>query len=315
MEETTVGGVTTTRLIVKDGDLRSVSVGAVTTTEIVAYTFSGAASSIGASSVLGVELKTETPCDDYYLDGTTAERATECALIANTKASSALEKQLIYQVRKETPDDYTLRYWCEVIATTNPHVETVEATAELYRCNDIQGYHIDSYETHLKTRLIYNRYGRLHINRYGFLVDSNGLLLIAEDHLGDKNAIHIPSRYEAIIFSRRGNVKVTYDYSDAIQIVGKIKLVRFANRQGLEIYGDGPIVTNCVAENSVGFALGSWCSGTDLDGLDVWYYKESSLSGTPVESYPGAGGFGFIEQYELNTEASDLYVGGSVPSI
>lgn len=316
VEETTTNSVTTTRLIVKDGELRSVSLGSVTTTEIVAYTFTGAASSIGAGSVLGVELKTETPCDDFYLDGTDTEKSTKCATVANTKASLALGNQLIYQTRKESLDDgTTIRYYCEVIETTTPHVESSETDANLYRCNNVQGTHIDSYETRHDTRLIYNRYGRFHVNRYGFLVDSNGLLLIGENHLGTKTAIHIPSRYDDIIIMRNGKVYASYDYSASSVFCGIINLVRFANDQGLELYNDAPITTNCKSENKIGFALGTWCADTDLDGLDVWYYTESSVSGTPIEAAPMSLGFGTLRQYTLATKASDLYIGGVVPDV
>ena len=316
VEETTTSGVTTTRLIVKDGELRSASLGSVTTTEIVAYTFAGAASSIGAGSVLGVELKTDTPCDDFYLDGTDVEKATKCATVANTKASLALGNQLVYQTRKEALDDgTTIRYYCEVVQTSTPHIESSETDANLYRCNNVQGTHIDSYETRHDTRLIYNRYGRFHINRYGFLVDSNGLLLIGKNHEGTKSAIHIPSRYDDIIVMRNGKVYASYDFSGTSVFCGTIDLVRFANKQGLELYNDAPITTNCKSENKIGFALGTWCADTDLDGLDVWYYTESLDSGTPIEASPMSLGFGTLRQYTLSTKASDLYVGGVVPDV
>ena len=182
VEETTVSGSTSTRLVVKNGELRSASLGIVSTTEIVAYTFAGAASSIGAGSVLGVELLTTTPCNDYYVTGSTdSARATECATKANALASSGLTKHLVYQIRNPEVTSPLNRYTCEVLASSTPHTYTTETNAILYNCHNALGYHIDNFEKNsgdplLAARLVYNRYGRFHINKYGYLVDPNGVL-------------------------------------------------------------------------------------------------------------------------------------------
>jgi hypothetical protein len=323
--ETTANGITTTTLTVKDGIYRQFPAdldvnpqedfSGTVYTEVISYQTNTAAANIAAGTVFTVNKKIVSPCDDYYLDGTEVQKATKCALVANTKASLAIGNQLVYQTRKDTVDGTTIRYFCEVIETTKPHVETSNAYSVLYRCNNVQGTHVDSYETRHDTRLIYNRYGRLHVNRYGFLVDSNGLLLIGKTHEAIKGAIHIPSRYDDIIIMRNGKVYASYDFSGSSVLCGTIDLVRFANKQGLGLYNDAPITTNCKSENKVGFALGTWCADTDLDGLDVWYYTESLDSGTPIEASPMSLGFGSLRQYTLATKTSDLYIGGVVPSV
>ena len=92
-------------------------------------------------------------------------------------------------------------------------------------------------------------------------------------------------------------------------------LLHSSSEQGLGLYLDAPIKSQCSAENSLGFALGSWCEGTDLDGLDIWYYVESDTSGDPILGYPADQGLGATIQYELASTAADLYVGGVTPTV
>lgn len=320
VEETTVSGSTSTRLVVKNGELRSASLGIVSTTEIVAYTFAGVASSIGAGSVLGVELLTTTPCNDYYVTGSTnSERATECAAKANALASSGLTKHLVYQIRNPEVTSPLNRYTCEVLASTTPHTYTTETNAILYNCHNALGYHIDNFEKNsgdplLAARLVYNRYGRFHINKYGYLVDPNGVLLIGEKSDQTKGALHIPSRWERIILTNYGKIMVEHEFG-GFQTVGRIKLARFSNENSLGLYNNAPIKSQCSAGNILGFALGSWCEGLDLDGLDIWYYVEGLSSGDPIEGYPLDQGLGATLQYELASNASDLYIGGTTPTV
>ena len=321
MRGTVVETTGSTRLVVKNGELRSASLGIVSTTEVVAYTFAGAASSIGAGSVLGVELLTTTPCNDYYVTGSTdSARASECATKANALASSALTKHLVYQVRNPEVSSPLNRYTCEVLASSTPHTYTSETNAILYNCHNALGYHIDDFEKNsgdplLAARLVYNRYGRFHINKYGYLTDPNGVLLIGDkNEHGVKGAIHIASRWNKVIIDYRGRVMVESDYG-SFQHRGRIRLARFTSEQTLGLYNDAPIQSQCSAENSLGFALGSWCEGTELDGLNIWYYVEGSDTGTPIEGYPGDMGLGVTMQYNLANTTSELYVGGVAPTV
>merc|ERR1712100_137261 len=73
---------------------------------------------------------------------------------------------------------------------------------------------------------------------------------------------------------------------------GQIKLARFANKAGLNVYDR--IVSRCAAANKLGFALGNWCAGSELDGKEHVYYEKSALSGVAYVGKPRDLGFGKI---------------------
>jgi hypothetical protein len=145
-------------------------------------------------------------------------------------------------------------------------------------------------------QLVYSDDGSLHVNRYGYLVDDNGLLLYGDgeataDSVEDMS-IHIPSRAEAIIVTSTGNVLAQENGGAGFANCGNIKLARFANQAGLNIYDR--IVSRCAAANKLGFALGNWCAGSELDGKEHIYYEKSALSGLAFYGKPRDLGFGKI---------------------
>ena len=136
----------------------------------------------------------------------------------------------------------------------------------------------------------------MHVNRFGYLVDDNGLLLVGSTtRTNDANAIyhiHIPSRAEGIVVTPTGKVMAEELGGSKYSKVGQIKLARFENPQGLNIRIK--MKSNCVAADEDGFALGNWCAGGKLDGKDHTYYAESIVSGPGILGEPGEQGFGRI---------------------
>lgn len=147
-----------------------------------------------------------------------------------------------------------------------------------------------------QTQLVYSEEGSLHVNRYGYLVDDNGLLLYGDgEATADSNedmSIHIPSRAEAIIVTSTGQVLAQENGGAGFANCGQIKLARFANKAGLNVYDR--IVSRCAAANKLGFALGNWCAGSELDGKEHVYYEKSALSGVAYVGKPRDLGFGKI---------------------
>ena len=143
---------------------------------------------------------------------------------------------------------------------------------------------------------IYSRDGSLHINKYGYLVDDNGLLLYGsgqdETDVEAKKHIHIPSRAGDVIVTPSGKVLAEENGGASFQIAGQIKLTRFENPQGLNIRLK--MKSNCAAANEDGFALGNWCAGGELDGKDHTYLSETLVSGVGISGNPGDQGFGRI---------------------
>ena len=160
------------------------------------------------------------------------------------------------------------------------------------------------------SQVVYGTDGSLHVNKYGYLVDDNGLLLVSDatnkdikeadgsavaSRSGDDNAkyhIHIPSRADGILVTPTGKVKAIELGGAAFSQVGQIKLARFENAQGLNIRLK--MNSNCNAANEDGFALGNWCAGTALDGKEHVYYAETKVSGKGIVGNPGSQGFGRI---------------------
>ena len=156
-----------------------------------------------------------------------------------------------------------------------------------------------------ESQVIYSRDGSLHINKFGYLVDDNGLLLIGELSAADnsdtpvtdvnaKFHIKIPSRADGVLVTPSGQVLAEELGGSKFTKVGQIMLARFENPQGLNIRLK--MKSNCAAANEDGFALGNWCAGGELDGKDHTYMAETSVSGVGIIGKPGAQGFGRIVQ-------------------
>lgn len=145
------------------------------------------------------------------------------------------------------------------------------------------------------SQVVYSRDGSMHVNRFGYLVDDNGLLLVSDGLSSDANAkfhIHIPSRAEGILVTPTGKILAEELGGSSFTSVGQLKLARFENPQGLNIRMR--MKSNCAAANEDGFALGNWCAGGDLDGKDHVYVAETAVSGPGIVGNPGDQGFGRI---------------------
>ena len=148
--------------------------------------------------------------------------------------------------------------------------------------------------------LIFSHDGNLHVNRYGFLVDDNGFLLYGDGKTGSaataagqaEDSIHIPSRADSVIVTSDGMVLAEENSGAAYTDCGQILLARFANEAGLNVYDK--VKSRCAAANKIGFSLGNWCAGSDLDGKEHTYYAKSAVSGAAVVAAPRALGFGKI---------------------
>jgi len=152
-----------------------------------------------------------------------------------------------------------------------------------------------------ESQVVYSRDGSMHVNKYGYLVDDNGLLLVIADSpasngissssSSDPNAkfhAHIPSRATGLIVTPTG--KILAREGSSISIVGQINLIRFENPDGLDV--KLRMKSNCAAANEDGFALGTWCEGSELDGKQHIYMAETAVSGPGILGKPGDQGFG-----------------------
>ncbi len=174
---------------------------------------------------------------------------------------------------------------------------------------DPQGIERLTPATGYRQKVVYSRSGSFFRNKYGFLVDINGLLLIADgsDRTLDANSkhhIHIPSRYVDIIFARNGKIWVR-ESDGRYTYVGTIILVRFENTNGLNIYRHKK--TQCISYNvnEFGYMLGTWCKHTWLDGKITTYMSETTASGAGVHGQPSKQGFGSIvmgKTHEINPQ-------------
>jgi hypothetical protein len=145
------------------------------------------------------------------------------------------------------------------------------------------------------SQTVYSKLGSLHVNKYGYLCDDNGLLLISSGR-GKGNArfhVHIPSRAENILVTPTGKIMVVENGGSTFTKVGHLKIVRFENPFGLNIRLR--MKSNCNAANEDGFALGNWCAGTELDGKEHIYLAETDVSGPGIIGTPGSQGFGNVE--------------------
>ena len=146
------------------------------------------------------------------------------------------------------------------------------------------------------SEVVYGKDGSLHVNKFGYLVDDNGFLLVSESrNTNDENAkfhIHIPSRADDLIVTPTGKILAMELGGGSINKVGQLKIVRFENAQGLNVRLQ--MKSNCYAAGESGFNLGNWCQGSTLDGKDHTYMSETEVSGPGIVGNPGDQGFGRI---------------------
>lgn len=211
--------------------------------------------------------------------------------ISNPDSQNGFDMEPYVDNNKE-PTHYYCRIKLEPAANNDAHVGSNEKAHAGY---------LDGMESEedgdviMLSQTIYGRDGSLHVNKYGYLVDDNGLLLVSDGTVrsSDPNArhhIHVPSRADNILVTPTGKVMAVELGGSSFIKIGQIKLARFENPQGLNIRLE--MQSNCNAANEDGFALGNWCAGTELDGKMHTYYSETDVSGPGIVGNPGEQGFG-----------------------
>lgn len=105
--------------------------------------------------------------------------------------------------------------------------------------------------------MMYTRDGAFSTNADGNLVTSDGMIIEPQ--------ITIPSDTEKISFGSDGTVSVLLAGETLPTVIGQLNLVRFINPSGLENYGNN-------------------------------LYRETAVSGTPIEAAPGSEGIGGLDQ-------------------
>ncbi|MFP4466743.1 MAG: flagellar basal-body rod protein FlgG [Candidatus Goldiibacteriota bacterium] len=117
--------------------------------------------------------------------------------------------------------------------------------------------------------------GELAYTRDGsFKTDAMGNFVTSEGYLVDPE-ITIPAETSQIVIRENGDVAVSIQGSSEMEIIGQLRLVRFANQAGLESMGKN-------------------------------LYKETEASGEPLEGVAGFDGYGTLAQGSL--EASNVKV-------
>ncbi len=210
---------------------------------------------------------------------------------ANTKEGEQILVENVYGQICAAKGLYTVRTNSTANATTLDVQESIPV-------QDIGDECVAQDISNAESQVVYSRDGSVHVNKYGYLVDDNGLLLVIAYVNGinpyysaDSNAkfhAHISSRATGIIVTPTGKILVREGVS--IGIVGQIKLVRFENQDGLDV--KLRMKSNCAAANEYGFALGTWCEGSELDGKQHTYFEETIVSGPGILGKPGDQGFG-----------------------
>ena len=160
---------------------------------------------------------------------------------------------------------------------------------------------------------VYSRYGLLHVNKYRLLVNVNGLLVIAKTKKKNDGYIHVPNFYNAITIRQNGVVHVKYN-DGTMDYIGQLVLSTFPNKYGLNVHGNSGFEIRCNGAGGFGTSLGSWCKNTNLEGKKIWYYAETSESGKPELKFAAPFTSTRIQQYHLNTDDKDLYLGGEEPT-
>ncbi len=156
---------------------------------------------------------------------------------------------------------------------------------------------------------VYSRFGMLHVNKFRMVVNANGLLLIGKTKLNNDGYVHVPEYYNSVLIKQNGNIEITY-INGTNEYVGKINMVLFPNKYGLNIWEGVGFQIFCDGSGAFGYAMGTWCKNTELDGKTIWYYHGTVDSGDAEIIAPSAFSQFRIQQYRLN---EDLYLNNVEP--
>ena len=159
---------------------------------------------------------------------------------------------------------------------------------------------------------VYSRYGLLHVNKYRLLVNVNGLLVIGNTKDHNPGYIHVPEFYNSVTIRQNGQMNIKYN-DGTTEYVGQLTLVTFPNKYGLNIWGGSGFEIRCNGAGGFGTSLGSWCKNTNLDGKMMWYYASTVESGEAKVKLAAPFSPTRLQQYHLNTQMKDLYLGGKEP--
>lgn len=238
-------------------------------------------------------------CDTgYVLSGTTPDRCNDCDT-GYSVSGNACQCAVDYHVQNNECVECATGTWRnagDVFSGNDTECNSGGNTANKDDVPDSQGIEALEPDSKYMQKVVYSLGGSLHRNKYGYLVDNNGLLLIGEGKSSDVNAkhhLHVPSRYNDVYFDGNGKIWVVELNGAVYTNIGTIKLARFENTYGLNKFQS--ITSHCIPEdNEFGFMLGSWCSDTWLDGLKVDYMDVSLVSGPGIVGNPLEQGFGRI---------------------
>ena len=164
-----------------------------------------------------------------------------------------------------------------------------------------------------KFKIVYSRYGLLHINKYRLLCNVNGLLVLGQTPSKHVGFIHVPEFYHTVTIRQSGHILVKFN-DNSKQYIGQLTLVTFPNQYGLSLWSGTGFEIRCNGAGGFGTSLGTWCKNTKLDGKYMWYYTDTEESGDPEIKYAAAFSPVRLQQYHLNTNEKDLYLGGKEPT-
>ena len=238
-------------------------------------------------------------CDTgYVLSGDTPDRCNTCDT-GYSVSGTACQCAIDYHVQSNqcvACATGTYKNAGDVFSGEDTECNSGGNTANRDAVPDAQGIEALEPDSEYMQKVVYSLGGSLHRNKYGYLVDNNGLLLIGEGKSSDQNAqhhLHVPSRYNEVYFDGNGKIWVVELNGAVYTNIGTITLARFEDPKGLNKYKS--IKSRCIAEdNEFGFMLGSWCRDTWLDGLEIDYMDASLVSGPGIIGKPMDQGLGRI---------------------
>ena len=238
-------------------------------------------------------------CDTgYVLSGDTPDRCNTCDT-GYSVSGTACQCAIDYHVQSNqcvACATGTYKNAGDVFSGEDTECNSGGNTANRDAVPDAQGIEALEPDSEYMQKVVYSLGGSLHRNKYGYLVDNNGLLLIGEGKSSDQNAqhhLHVPSRYNEVYFDGNGKIWVVELNGAVYTNIGTITLARFEDPKGLNKYKS--IKSRCIAEdNEFGFMLGSWCRHTWLDGLEIDYMDASLVSGPGIIGKPMDQGLGRI---------------------
>lgn len=257
-------------------------------------------------------------CDTgYVLSGTTCNDCDTGYSVSGNACQCAID----YHVQSNECVECATGTWRnagDVFSGADTECNSGGNTANRDDVPDSQGIEALEPDSKYMQKVVYSLGGSLHRNKYGYLVDNNGLLLIGEGKSSDVNAkhhLHVPSRYNDVYFDGNGKIWVVELNGAVYTDIGTIKLARFENTNGLNKFQS--ITSHCIPEdNEFGFMLGSWCSDTWLDGLKVDYMDVSLVSGPGIVGNPLEQGFGRIikgKEHQISSFLRGQFYKNKVP--